>query len=306
MSRSTNESRASRVGIVVLNWHRRGDTLECLRALRGLVYPSFFVVLIDNGCEEFSAEELARLADDACYLRTPENLGFAGGSNLGMREALRRGAEYVWFLNNDAAPEPDALRELIAVAEGEARPAIVGAKILSADDPTRLDSIALGVDLRFGRVLLVGHDELDRGQYDGLVDPAAVTGCAMLVSRAACERSKGFDESFFAYLEDADLCLRARALGLGVAVAPRARVLHKRPTATGARQSTLSLYYATRNHLTLVDRHGRGPRLRRRILRALVVAYNVAYALRGGGSRSERVRAVWRGARGRSPSAAWG
>ena len=123
----------------------------------------------------------------------------------------------------------------------------------------------------------------------------------MLVSRAACERSDGFDESYFAYLEDADLCLRARALGFGVAFAPRARVLHRRPAATGARQSTLSLYYATRNHLALLDRHARGSALRHRILRALAAAYNLVYALRrGAGTRTERVRAVWRGVRGDS------
>jgi GT2 family glycosyltransferase len=295
---SSTSALSPRVGVVVLNWHGRYDTLDCLRALRALDYPSFFVILIDNGCEELSAEDLAGLAAESCYLRSPENLGFAGGSNLGMREALKRGADYVWFLNNDALPEAEALRELIAVAEGEARPAIVGAKILSAADPARLDSVALSVDLRFGRILLVGHDEIDRGQYDDL-RASAVTGCAMLVSRAAAERLAGFDETFFAYLEDADFCLRALSLGFRVAIAPRSRVLHRRPAATGARQSTLSLYYATRNHLTLLDRHGGGSPLRRRVLRALAATYNIAYALRGGGStRSERIRAVWRGVRG--------
>jgi GT2 family glycosyltransferase len=125
----------------------------------------------------------------------------------------------------------------------------------------------------------------------------------MLVNRAACERLSGFDESFFAYLEDADLCLRARALGFAVAIAPRSRVLHRRPAATEARQSPLSLYYATRNHLALLDRHAQGSMLRRSIRRALAAAYNIAYALRGGGgTRSERLRAVWRGVRGDSAS----
>jgi hypothetical protein len=83
-----------------------------------------------------------------------------------------------------------------------------------------------------------------------------------------------------------------------VAVAPRARVLHRRTAATGARQSVSSLFHATRNHLALVDRHATGSKLRRRLLRALVFGYNVAYALRGGaGGRRERLRAVWSGAR---------
>ena len=288
-----------RVGIVVVNWRRREATLACLRALAGLDYPARRLILVDNGCRDFSAGELERLAPAGEYARTDRNLGFAGGSNLGMRRALAGGARYVWFLNNDAEPAPGALRESIAVAEGPARPAIVGAKILLKDRPDRIDSVALRLDLRSGRVFLRGHDEVDRGQYDSLGEVDAVTGCAMLVEASACERLGGFDESFFSYLEDADLCLRAREIGLRVAAAPRARVLHDRPAATRGRQSTASLYYATRNHLRLARRHGSGSAPTRWLRPIVVVALNLAYALRSGGSpaAAQRVAAVLRGAR---------
>jgi hypothetical protein len=295
VSQSVEASPAPRVGVVVLNWHGREKTLACLRALAALAHPNFFVLLIDNGCAEFSTGELAGMVGDVRYLRTAGNLGFAGGSNLGMREALAAGAEYVWFLNNDAAPQADALTELLAVAEGDPPADVVGAKILRAADPRRLDSIALAVDLRWGRVRLLGHDETDRGQYDELRDVAAVTGCAMLVRRDACERLGGFDERFFAYLEDADLCLRAGAAGLRVAAAPRARVLHDRPAAGDGRQSPSSLRLTTRNHLLLLERHARGPAWRRRLRAASVLALNLAYALRGGGDRRRRMAAVWQG-----------
>jgi GT2 family glycosyltransferase len=288
-----------RVGIVVVNWCRRDATLACLRALADLDYPARRLVLVDNGCRDFSAAELDLLAPASEYVRSDRNLGFAGGSNLGMRRALAGGVRYVWFLNNDAEPEPRALRESIAVAEGAARPAIVGAKILLKDRPDRIDSVALRLDLCSGRVFLRGHDEKDRGQYDAVGEVDAVTGCAMLVAASACERLGGFDESFFSYLEDADLCLRARAIGLRVAAAPRARVLHDRPVATRGRQSTASLYYATRNHLRLVRRHGKGSAPTRWLRPILVVALNLAYALRAGGGRAAapRLAAVLRGAR---------
>src|SRR5262245_49249401 len=101
---------------VVLNWHGRAATLACLRALSALSYPRHFLILIDNGCQEFSADEVRRFVVPSDYLRTERNLGFAGGANLGMRHALAGAAEYVWFLNNDACPEPDALREMVDVA----------------------------------------------------------------------------------------------------------------------------------------------------------------------------------------------
>ena len=286
------------VGVVVVNWNGRADTLECLRAVAAVSGQNCSLFLVDNGCQEFSTEEVAELVPGARYLHSEVNLGFAGGANLGMREALRCGAAWVWFLNNDAQPEPGALTELLVVAQSKPEIGIVGAKILQRDHPERLDSIALHVNQRYGRVFLLGHDEVDILRYDQLDNPAAVTACAMLVSRSVCERLGGFDESFFAYLEDADLCLRARAAGFRVAVAPRARVMHKRAVASRGRQSVASLYYATRNHLLLIDRHSPGTKWQQCLRRAVVVALNAAYAARShGGSPVQRLRAVCCGVR---------
>jgi len=282
---------------VVLNWHGRAHTLACLQALRALDYHDWCLVLVDNGCSDFSAEEVDRLVPGACYVRTETNLGFAGGANLGCREALARGAAYVWFLNNDARPEPGALAELIAAAAHDTRLAIVGAKILQAGDPSRLDSIALRLDLHSGRTYLLGHDEVDRGQYDTLDDAIAVTACAMLASARSLQQLRGFDETFFAYLEDADLCLRARAAGFRIGVAPKARVLHARPSARAGRQSISSLYYTARNHLLLMDRHAPQSWPRRWFRVATISALNAAYALRSGSRPFARLEAVRRGVR---------
>ena len=284
------------VNVVVLNWHGPANTTRCLRALAAITAPTVTVTVVDNGCTDFSPGAVAALSPGAQYVRTDTNLGFAGGANAGMRRALADGAEYVWFVNNDAAPEPQSLAALLTVATAAPHVGVFGPKILQADGPQRIDSVAIDVNLRTGRVYLTGHDELDRGQYDGLSTVTAVTGCAMLVRRAACERLGGFDESFFAYLEDADLCLRAAAAGYGVAAVPAARILHRRAPATGARQSTSSLYYATRNHLRLMERHGKGSGPRRQVRTLTVVALNLLYALRSEPQmRRERLRAVWRG-----------
>jgi len=167
-----------------------------------------------------------------------------------------------------------------------------------ADDPRRLDSVALHLDLRTGRLYLLGHDEEDSGRYDQLTNTSVVTGCAMLVTREVCERLGGFDESYFAYLEDADLCLRAAAAGFRVVVAPRARVRHRRAAATKGRQSLASLYYTTRNHLRLMRQHGSGSAWQRALRSTAVVTLNLAYALRAGGAPlPARIAAVWRGLR---------
>jgi hypothetical protein len=287
-----------RVAAVVMNWHGRRQTIECLRSLAAIIHDNLRVILIDNGGSEFTVAEVRGFNAEGVYIPSLVNQGFAAGANLGMREALAGGAQYVWFLNNDAVADPAALSELLAVAGAPPHPAVVGAKILQRQDPQRIDSIALGVDLRTGRLYLTGHDEIDAGQYDGIDGVTAVTGCAMLVSRAACERLRGFDERYFAYLEDADLCLRARAAGFGVTVAPRARVLHDRAPATAQRQSASSLYYTTRNHLRLMREHGTTDAVARLLRPAAIMGLNLAYALRGApGTRAARLRAVLRGVR---------
>jgi GT2 family glycosyltransferase len=281
------------VAVVVLNWHGRADTLRCLHSLAQLSYPRWTVWLVDNGCREFSADEVARLIPGGRYLHSATNLGFAGGCNLGIRESLRGGAELVLLLNNDATIAPDALAHMVRAAEADPSVGIVGAKIMQAAARSRLEGAGLRVDLRWGRLYQIGFGELDRGQHDDRVEVAAVSGAAVLLRRAVCECLGGFDERYFAYFEDVDLCLRARRAGFRVRVAPAARVWHKRSASTGGSSSPQSLYYATRNHLMLMAEHGhrRGPA---RLVRAsIVVLLNAAYALRAGhGSRAQRLHAV--------------
>ena len=284
------------VHIVIVNWHKRGATLDCIGALGRLAYPRWSLVLVDNGSRDFSQAEIDRLAPGGEYLQSETNLGFAGGANLGMRAARARGAEWVWFLNNDAMPEAAALTAAIDVATGTPGADLVGAKILQRQAPDRLDSIGIEIDLSSGRMRLIGHDEVDRGQYDRLSDPVAVSGCALLASAAALDALGGFDERYFTYLEDVDLCLRAHEAGMRVAFAPRARVLHDRPPARRGRQSTASLYYTTRNHLRLLQRHSPGAPWQRKLQEARVAAWSAAYALiAGGDSRLAGLRASRRG-----------
>ncbi|MDX2169836.1 MAG: glycosyltransferase family 2 protein [Deltaproteobacteria bacterium] len=292
------EPAAPRVAAVVVHWRRPAATRACLAAIAALQAPGACAVVVDNGSGDFDPAWLAPYPG-ARLVRSETNRGFAGGSNLGMRAALAGGADWVWFLNDDAAPEPAALGALLAAAAGPQRPQLLGAKIVQAADPTRLDSVALDLELPSGRARLLGHDEVDRGQYDALREPLAVTGCALLVSRRACEQLGGFEERFFAYFEDADLCLRARRANLAVAAVPAARVRHDRAVAHAGRQSADSLYYSVRNHLVLLALHGPCAAWLSRLRSARVLAGYLAYAaLRGGGSDARaRISAVLDGYR---------
>lgn len=287
-----------RVAVVVLNWYGRDDTLRCLRSLAERSGAGCSLWLVENASREFTADEVAGLVPGGRYLRSATNLGFAGGCNLGIRESRRDETDFVLLLNNDTIIAPDAVTGMVQTAEADPAVGVVGAKLMQTGTPTRLECVALRVDLRWGRVYQTGFDETDHGQYDGLTDVTAVSGAAMLVRRTVWERLGGFDERYFAYFEDVDLCLRARREGFKVRVAPRAVVWHKGRASTGGVVPPQSLYYATRNHLMLMAEHGRGGRAAR-AARSMTVAFlNAAYALhRGHGSRVARLLAVSRGVR---------
>jgi GT2 family glycosyltransferase len=291
---STPDAGWPSVFIVVLNRHGRDYTLECLRSLEAVSYSNWFAIVIDNGCRDFSAAELAERFPRSHYLRTERNLGFTGGVNLGIQHAMALGAEYVFLLNNDTRVDPDAITQLIRVARSDPSIGIVGAKLLQLDAPDHLESAGVRVDVAWGRVYQIGFGERDAGQYDSTAD-VVVSGAAMLLSRAACDRLGDFDERYFLYLEDIDFCLRARRAGFRVVLAPRARVYHKGKGVSAGGNSPLILYYTTRNHLMLMRTYGDGGRLRRFARAAVVVTLNLAYALLRSGPRpSQQLRAVWR------------
>jgi len=283
---------ALRVGAVIVNWRKPTATRACLAALAALDSPGCFPIVVENGSSDFTDAELL----GGTRIVSPTNIGFAAGANLGMRAALDAGADWVWFVNDDATPEPAALAALLAASAQPPFPQLLGPKVLQKARPDRIDSVALDLDLASGHARLLGHDALDNGQFDRIPEPVAVTGCALLVSRRACLQFNGFEEAYFAYFEDVDLCLRARLAGMHVASVPSARVFHDRPAAHDGRQSAASLYYSVRNHLVVVALFNQQPPWLTRLRSLRVVGRYLAFAaLRSGSGAAAAIRAVRRG-----------
>ncbi len=109
------------IAVITLNWNSAADTLRCLRAMALLRDVPTQVMVVDNGSEPADLERLrsgiARWGLAAELVETGRNLGFGGGCNVGMRLAMERGAEFIWLLNNDAVPHPEALQAMLRVME---------------------------------------------------------------------------------------------------------------------------------------------------------------------------------------------
>ncbi len=293
---------------IVLNYGTPDDTVLTVRSLLGSHRPFGQVVVVDNHGSDGCRQALGSVADQVTYIRTERNLGFSGGMNAGIRQALARGAHRVMLVNSDVFVPPDCLQQLeasLAVAVGSG---IVGPVVRSRSEPDRVASRGMSYRPSTGRMLHAGFGTTSVAgvigvggiggiaKADATVD--AVSGCAMLIDRAVFETIGLLDDDYFFSFEDLDFCLRAREAGFTTVLSGRASVYHEGARSVGS-ASVDRLYYATRNHLLVARRAAADPGRVASVLRDIsIVGLNLAYVFRfRGGSLASRLAAVLAGTR---------
>ena len=234
------------VYVLVLNWNRWRETAACVRSVLASTYPNFELLVIDNGSRDPAPASL-RAEVELVELR--ENLGYAGGNNVGIRRALERRAPYVWILNNDAEVDPDALAALVAAAEADKTWGALTSLILMPDG--REDEGLVG-SLPGGKrwdPVRRPHPVRPRGTLDdGLVEEIALLrGPSLLLRTDALVTVGLFDESYFHYLEEIDLMERLVRAGWRLGLVRASRVTHAKG-ASLPYDTPQSLYYLHRNH----------------------------------------------------------
>ncbi len=241
----------SRLCAVVVNHRTPEATIVCVgKMLKSTRVPDTIVV-VDNGSGDGSAEALRVALPGVDHLPLERNLGFAGGSNEGMRRALATGAERLLLVNSDAEVEPDAIARLERALDRDPRLGIVGPTIVDARCGRRIESRGIYYSLRTARVLnLEAEHEIEAHPPDQVRLVEGVSGCVMMIARHVLERHGLFDEEYFYSFEDLDLCLRAASGGWRSACVTAAIVKHDRSLTIG-RKSPRRVYFAMRNHLRL-------------------------------------------------------
>jgi GT2 family glycosyltransferase len=266
---------------VVLTWNGREDTLACLASLEAAPDRPDAIVLVDNGSSDGTADAVRERFPDVELVRSEENLGFAGGNNLGLERARQLGADHVLVLNNDAEVEPGAVRALVEEAGRRLDAGSLGSKILFAEPSDLIWFAGARFDPRAGyNGRQLGYRERDDGRYDAVHETDRACGAAMLVPRAVLDAVGGFDEELFLYSEDVEWSLRARRAGYRHYVVPASVVRHRVSAAGGGESSPLTLYYGLRNTLVVCERYaplGVVGTWRRRLV---MLAAHLAQALR--------------------------
>ena len=266
---------SGRVAAIVLNYNGREVTLEALASLTRMDYPAYEVVVVDNGSTDGSFEAIEEAFPSVVQVRTEENLGPAGGCNLGIRWALERDFDYLLILNNDIEVAPSMLSEMVAVAESRPTIGAVGPKSYYYWDRERIWSA--GGRLRFREAVTTerGQGEIDRGQFDSDVEIDYVNGCAMLVKRAAVEAAGLWDPLFHLGVEDADFCVRVKEAGYRCWYAHRAQLWHMVSTTAGGYTSGRT-FHTGRNTALFVRRYA-GPMSRIKAGAAIVASLPLAF-----------------------------
>lgn len=245
----------NRVTAVVVNWNRPQDTLECLHSLAAQQPVPPELVVVDNGSTDGSADIIRAAFPEAVVIANTQNRGFGGGYNQGVGYAFDQGADLVFLINNDATLDPTALQILISAVQGGAQ--IAAPIIYYASRPDLVWSA--GGRVSPWNLEVRGHL---RGQHlppdlPEIIERGFLTGCALLVSRTAFEKTGLFDEDFHLYYEDSDLCARMRKLGLRMVVCTRASAWHKVSLSSGGSGSPNERYWMARSSIQFFKEHAR-------------------------------------------------
>lgn len=284
----------ARISIISVNYNGLALTAAMIDSLRRHVTTPLEIVVVDNGSARDEAALLRERYPDIVVLRSDENLGFAGGNNLGIRAAT---SDCLLLLNNDTEVTDDTLHHLAETLDADPSIGAVCPKIRFWAPPQAIQFAGYTpltrITLRNG---LIGFGQPDDGSYDSPHETPYAHGAAMMVRREAVGKAGPMPEEYFLYYEELDWSERLREAGYRIVYDPRATVFHKESATTG-QQSPLRSYYLTRNRLLFARRNRRGAARRLSIIYQLGVALpkSVAAALLHG--RRDLAAAALRGCR---------
>lgn len=242
------------VCIIVLNWNNYEDTAACLESLKGVEYPNYRVIVVDNGSTDGSADRLQDEHGWCEFIFNKINRGFPGGVNVGIRAAQNDDVDYVLLLNNDAVIDANALQKMVSVGESSDDVGIISSKILYYDENIIHDA---GRKFNF-RTL--EHENPHKGKPEssltGTHEVEGISGCCMMIKGEVIDHIGILNEELFFFGgEDVDYCLRARDSGWRIIVQLDAPVRHKINSTAGS-DSVFMEYHRVRNKLWTGYAHG--------------------------------------------------
>ena len=240
-----------KVSLIILNWNGKDVLRECLHSASDMDYSNYNIILVDNGSTDGSQDFVQQNFPEVDLIENEENLGFAEGQNIGIRHAIRTGAEYLFVLNNDVKFDRSVLSELVAAFERDESIWIAGPILYHAENPTAVQKTGAMIEWSTGRTPWLRVKRPDRAP----LKMVEVDSVGMFLAKAALFENIGlFDRKLFTYWEDTDLCLRAKKAGYKVVCVLTARLWHKE-SHTSRKVPGFRTYYITRNRFWMEKKY---------------------------------------------------
>ena len=243
-----------KVSIITVNFNQPKVTTEFLSSVALSGDHPHEIIVVDNGSYTDQTEELRIKFPDAVYIRSDENLGFAGGNNIGIKKSS---GDYLFFVNNDTEYTTGLIFKLKLILDNNPDVGAVSPKILYFNNPEIIQYAGFTpMNFNTGRNKCLGQFEKDFGQYDSNTGPTAYAhGAAMMVRREAIERAGVMPENYFLYYEEMDWCEQIKRSGFQIWIEPKAQIYHKESMSVGVK-SPLKEYFMTRNRILFIRRNG--------------------------------------------------
>jgi GT2 family glycosyltransferase len=207
------------VFVIVVNYNGIKYLKTCLSSLEHQTYPNYRIIMLDNSSTDNSVEFTTKYFPKIFLIQEKKNYGFAKGNNHAITYALDLKAKYIFLVNNDTEATPDLLEKLVKAAEGEVSIGIVGPAVFDLKNKSSVLEMGMAVD-KFGYPLALKSPSEKSARL------FFVSGCAMMVKSEVLRKIGLFDERYFMFAEDFDLCWRGWLSGYKIIVVEAAKIYH--------------------------------------------------------------------------------
>lgn len=240
--------------IITVNFNQPEVTIDFLMSVKkNTINENIEVILVDNGCIENYQIEFKNAFPKLIYIRSEQNLGFAGGNNLGIKYAK---GDYLLFLNNDTEITGNLISELTHELESNTDVGLVSPLLLYYDNPSIIQYAGFTeMDYLTCRNIGIGEREINSGQYDNDSRQTGFChGAAMMCRKSDLVLVGQMEENYFLYYEEIDWCEKFKRSGKKIWFTGRTSVLHKESVSVG-KESPIKTYFMTRNRILFIRRN---------------------------------------------------
>ena len=238
------------VWILLLNYNRYDDTIECVESIRNISYINYKVLIVDNFSTDNSYRKLKNNFKDIEIIVTYDNLGYTGGVNYGIQHLKKYSPDYILLLNNDTIVTKSFLENLVETLDGNSKAAAACGTILCAHDQESI-WYASGEIIRWRGLAVHFHKEKKFSSLNIRSSKKTdfITGCMILLKVKYLDAIGLEDDRFYMYLDDIEYSIRIQKKGFELLYVYNSIIYHK---VLGEKENPFKLYYSVRNRLLLI------------------------------------------------------